>query len=281
MFHISLLTLLATKVLASPLPTSESISIPRSPAGIPSYTSACEAADNCETYTDPSSGRVNIRFKSGMEPGTEHYNTRVANSYTKRDSSNTTTTITVGDSTIFWGCDIDPVATLGNLINVCPSSGSCLSDEPYTDQVTYVTPGQDTSSSESLSITAVGTYPPWMRNGLVEGVQAVMSAQGVITTQTANYLVVTGAIGKNGGQSQGASCQIATAPTFIGLGVYLNGLLQASFQVTASVGTPGSGFCANGLASTSALTGAIAGALGPIGAGVAAIFGIISASCTP
>ena len=286
MFHISLLTLLATNALASPLLTSESNSIPRSPSSEPSHITACEAADNCETYIESSSGQVNIRFKSGMEPGTEDYNNRVANPNVKRDDSSVTTSITVGDATMLWGCDTDPVVTLGNLTDICASSGSCISNAPYTDQVTYVTPGQNAWSSETLTISAVGQYPDWMRNGIVEGVQAVMGVKGVINTQTANYGVLQGAIGKNGGQTAGYSCQVATAPSFIGINVWNapvapnSASLAATISVTATVGTPGSGFCGDGVAQTAALTGAVVGAFGPVGAGIAALFGTISATCS-
>ena len=280
MFHISLLALLATKALGSPLLTSDSMPETRSPSDQPSYITACEAADNCETYLDPTSGHTNIRFKSGMEPGTDDYNTRVANSYVKRQSGYPQTQVTVGDATIFWGCDIDPVATLNNVSAICATSGQCITNAPWSQGVTYGTPDQDVTSPETLTISASGTYPSWIRNGLVEGVQAAMSAKGIITTSTVNYIVTTGPTNKNGPQIEGKSCTVAKAPAFIGLGVYSAvNVLEATISVTAAVGTPGSGFCANGVAQTAALTGAIAGAFGPIGAGIGAIFGTISAAC--
>lgn len=115
----------------------------------------------------------------------------------------------------------------------------------------------------------------------MEGIQAAMSAKGVINTQTVNYFVTTGPINKNGGQTQGESCSFATAPAFIGLGVYsAQNVLEATISVSASIGTPGSGFCASGIGQASALTGAIAGAFGPVGAGIGAVFGTISAACS-
>lgn len=255
--------------------------IPRSPSTKPSYLTACEAADNCETYPDPISGQVNIRFKSGMEPGSADYETRVANSYAKRDSTYPQTQATVSDATILWGCDIDPVATLNNVSSICATSGQCIDNSPWTEDVTYAIPGQDVTTPETLTITAQGTYPSWIRNGLVEGVQAAMSAQGIITTNTVNYTVTTGPTNKNGPQVKGESCTVATAPSFIGLGVYsAENVLEATISVSASIGTPGSGFCASGVAQTSALTGAIAGAFGPVGAGIGAVFGTISAACS-
>ena len=128
-------------------------------------------------------------------------------------------------------------------------------------------------------LTAQGTYPSWIRNGLVQGLQAAMSANGLVDRQTVNYMVTTGPINKDGPQTAAESCTVATAPSFIGLGVYIaENVLEATISVSASIGTPGSGFCAQ-FAQTSALTGAIAGAFGPVGAGIGAVFGTISAAC--
>ena len=108
-----------------------------------------------------------------------------------------------------------------------------------------------------------------------------MSAQGITTTNTVNYILTTGPTNKNGPQLAGRSCTVAAAPSFIGLGVYsAQNVLEATISVSASIGTPGSGFCASGVAQASALTGAIAGAFGPVGAGIGAVFGTISAACS-
>lgn len=241
---------------------------------------ACEAADNCETYPDPVSGQTNIRFKSGMEPGSADYETRVGNSYAKRQSGYPQTQVTVSDATILWGCDVDPVATLNNVSSICATSGQCIDNSAWTEDVTYGIPGQDVTTPETLTLTAQGTYPSWIRNGLVQGLQAAMSANGLVDTQPVNYIVTTGPTNRNGPQIAGRSCTVAKAPSFVGLGVYsAENVLEATISVSASIGTPGSGFCASGVAQASALTGAIAGAFGPVGAGIGAIFGTISAAC--
>ena len=268
MIHISLLAFLATLVFAGPLPNS----------GQSSYISACEAADNCETYTDPTSGYVNVRFKSGMEPGTDDYNTRVANSHAKRQSGYPQTQVTIGDDTIFWGCGVDPVATLSNVGAVCATSGQCITNAPYTETVQYVSPTVNVQTAEPLTISAVGTYPSWIRNGLVQGVQAAMSASGVVNTTAMDYIVTTGPINKNGPQIEGETCNVASAPSFIGLGVYsAQNVLEATITVTVDVQTPASGFCA--LAPASALSGAVVSAFGAPGAALGAIFGTVSAVC--
>ena len=278
MFHFSLLALLATTALASPLPTSESMPTPRSPLNKPSYITSCEAADNCETYTDPLSGLINIRFKSGMEPGTEDYNARLNDSHTKRQSDSTHTDVVVGDATIYWGCDVDPIATLNNISTICSTEGQCISNAPYTTEVTYVTPPENFGGSQTLTIAAQGHYFKWMRNGIVAGVQTAMSAKGVIKETKVDYGGV-GQINKNGPQIQAESCNVAQAPAFIGLNVYSGNILEATISVTASITTPQSGFCSDGGAQTAALTGAIVGAFGPVGAVAASLFGTVSAAC--
>ena len=279
MFYVSLLTMLAVKAFAGPLLASDSMPMARSPSSKPEYIIACEAADNCETYTDPSSGYTNIRFKSGMEPGSHDYKSRVASSYVKRQSGYPKTQVTVGDATIFWGCDVDPVAILDKVGDVCATSGACITNAPYTKDVTYAVPGQNTATAETLSIAADGIYPSWIRNGLVKAVQNVMSGKGIVETTKVDY-GVDGAIGKDGIQITAESCNVAKAPSFITLGVYSSATtLEAHVSVTASIVKPESGFCASGVGDAAALTGAIAGAFGPVGAGLAAIFGVISATC--
>lgn len=280
MLYISLLALLATGALGNPLPGNSMLET-RSPSAQSNYLSACEAADNCETYTDPNSGRTHIRFKSGMEPGTEDYVNRVAKAKAKRDDAYPQTQVTVSDATILWGCDTDIIALLGNLEGICATSGQCISNNPYSQDVNYAAPGQTFAETETLTLSATGTYPTWIRNGLVQGIQAAMGASGVISTQTVSYAVSDGPINKNGIQQHGESCSVSTAPSFIGLGVYsAANTLEATISVTAAVGTPGSGFCGTGGGSAAALAGSIAGAFGPVGAGIAAIFGVVSAFCT-
>ena len=280
MFQVSILALLATMALAGPLSPRNSPLESRSPSAQSGYISACEAADNCETYIDPTTGQPIIRFKAGMEPGTEDYTARLAKSKTKRQSGYPQTQVTVGDTTVYWGCGIDPVATLNNVSSICATSGQCIDTDSWSTSVTYGTPDSDITSSETMTITAQGTYPSWIRNGLIAGVQAAMSAQGVITTSTVNYMVQTGPINKNGMQTEGESCQVAQAPNFIGLGLYSSpNTLEATIAVSIAVQTPNNGFCAT-VGPTSSFTGAIAGAFGPVGAGLASIFGVISAACS-
>ena len=277
MLHVSIIALLATMALAGPL-TSTNLSLEdRSPSAPSSYIAACEAADNCETYIEPTTGRAKIRFKSGMEPGTDDYNSRMANSNVKRQSGYPQTQVTVGDHTIYWGCDIDPVATLGNVSSICATSGQCVETDSFSKSVTYTTPGSDSEEdSETLAITATGTYPSWFRNGLVEGIQAAMSAKGVITTSEATYVATIGPNTINGQQITTKSCQVAKAPNYIGLGVYSGpDTLEASIGISIALHTHQDGFCKM----FTAIAGAIAGAFDPEGTPLAVIFGAVGATC--
>ena len=106
-----------------------------------------------------------------------------------------------------------------------------------------------------------------------------MKAEGVITTSTLNFVEFTSPTnGDRPTQKRDAvSCQVAKAPNSIGLGVYSSpGALEATITVTIAVQTPQNGFCST----MTSVAGAIAGAFGPVGADLAAIFGVVSASCS-
>ena len=266
-----LLTLAIAQTLAKPLPSDKSKT---------SYVTACENAVNCETYK-LSNGHTSIRFIKGMEPGTTDYADRLLRFKAKREDT-TTTQVTVSDKTAYWGCGIDPVATLNNVSSICETSGQCISNSPWSTDIEYVDPtdtqnGYDASSG-TLTISATGTYPSWIRNGLVAGLQGAMGAKDVITTSTVTYAVTDGAINKNGPQMHGEDCTVATAPSYVGLGVYSapNVLMATISAEISAVGSDGG----NGLCGTAGIVGAIAGAFGPGGAVVGAIFGTVSASCS-
>lgn len=195
MLHASILALLATMAPIGPLPSTNLLLEDCSPSAPSSYITACEAADNCETYIEPTTGRPSIRFKTGMEPGTEDYISRLAKSKTKRQSGYPQTQVTVGDTTIYWGCGIDPVATLNNVS--CATWGQCIDTDSFS--------------------------------------------------------------------------------TFIGFGVYSSpSTLEATIAVSITRQKQQNGFCST----FSSIVGVITGVFGPEGAGLAAIFGTISAACS-
>ncbi|KAL8850439.1 MAG: hypothetical protein Q9221_004581 [Calogaya cf. arnoldii] len=295
MFRFILLAQLATHVLGGPLSNTRSVFETRSAAASSPYIAACEAAVNCETYVDPVFNRTLVRFK--MEPGTEDYAARVDNPITKRRYLSSdpfanvdhpwigpTTVVTVGDEKVLWGCDTDPVATLDHVGDICATSGHCIDNKEYIQEVNYVEPNNNYPSTQPLTITARGQYPEWMRNGMVQAIQAVMSTEGFVTKKDLRYITGFGPATKDGQEIKSATCSVATAPAFIGVSVYTtlpNGKLlpEATVTVSIAVGTPETGFCAGGTKDITAITAAAFSAFGPIGAGFAAIFGTISASC--
>ena len=169
MLTLGLLSLLATTALSNPLSQDSK----------PARQPRCTGAGNCETWVD-SAGNVRNRFKRGMEPGTEDYTLHLA----KRDTSYPQTQITVGDATIVWGCGIDPVATLNNVSAICSTSGQCITNAPWSIPVQYVSsnPGgySPAAVADTLTLNADGTYPAWLRNGLVEALQTAAAAPGLV-----------------------------------------------------------------------------------------------------
>lgn len=93
---------LAAAAAAVTIPTAAPT---ESPPQQPGVVSLCAVAENCETY-DTADG-LKIRFKAGMEPGSEDYNARFPNATTskrqvlvKRD---TKTHVTFGSTSINYG----------------------------------------------------------------------------------------------------------------------------------------------------------------------------------
>ena len=120
MFYFSSLAPLATA------PFSPALRSPRTRNKVLQDGKSCPTA----VYTDPSTEGRNNRFKKGMEPDTADHNIRSAKTYAKRDDGYPKTDVTVGDATVMWDCDVDPVSMLNQLIDVCSSSGQCVTSAP-------------------------------------------------------------------------------------------------------------------------------------------------------
>ncbi|KAG8527316.1 uncharacterized protein KY384_008060 [Bacidia gigantensis] len=236
--------------------------------------SRCENAVNCETYHDDN-GKLKVRFKEGQEPGTDAYNQLHKFRKVKRDGASTS--VTLSDSTIWWGCDIDVIQTLDHIGDICKTSGSCVTSEPWTTDVKYVDPGDVQPESDVLKISATGHYPPWLRNGIVEAVKATYSADGVIDSQTTEYSAITGPSDYMGGPKVSMQqCKTSKAPQEIDIGFFsAPNIMEATIQVIVTVEQVENGFCSKGLP----LAAAVTSAFGAWGAGIAAIFGTVSATC--
>lgn len=284
MLSIALPLILATAGLANPMsmPQASNNGVDASGGAL----ARCEAATNCETYTDVS-GQLRTRFVPGMEPGSKDYEHRVA--LAKRDPPPgfPQTSVSFGDEQVSWGCDAHPLAELGNIGSIC-SDGSC-EGSPYDLSILWVPylPGgtAEAIANEKLEIGATGHYPPWFHDGLVQAVQLAMSADGIIHWYS------------NQGYSQGTlkerddiremgapagwdgECNIAITPTKIGLSVYSsNDTVEALIHVTITTPNISPGFCAS---ATTALgvAGSVAGMFDGAGPVIAGVCGIASASC--
>ena len=73
---------------------------------------------------------------------------------------------------------------------------------------------------------------------------------------------------------------MATAPNYVGLGVYsAANTLEATISVSIAVTTPGKGFCSTPAGQVAALGEAVVNAFGPAGAALGAIFGKVFGNC--
>ena len=264
--------LFAPLALAGP----RSPSFPRNASSQSDVVSRCENAVNCETYRD-ANNKLRVRFKDGQEPGTEAFENLHKSLKGKRDGASTS--ITLSDDTIWWGCAVDVVSTLNHVGDICKTTGSCLTSEPWSETVEWADPSAGTSGTDTLTLTAQGNYPTWLRNGIVDAVQATYSAKGVIETQNTQFQANEG-FNQNGPIYSLQPCTISKAPQEIDI-VYFSApnVMEATIQVVATVQPVDNGFCATGEAQGTQLLGAIASAFGAWGAGIGAIFSTISAEC--
>ena len=278
MLSLALVSLLTSMALATPVSNLAEASLkPR-----------CDGTGNCETYLN-AAGITRIRFKRGMEPGSADYENRMSKNKVKRDGTYPQTTITLGDATIPWGCDIDPVATLNNVSAICATTGQCIDNAPWSTSVQYITPNPGNTASppvgDTLTISATGTYPAWMRNGIISALQTAAGAPGAINwdrdqfwstppekkLRRDNIPIPNPITGR---------CDVATFPSYIGLNVYSSATdLEAFVDVSISLPKPSGGFCASFGSPGVGLAGAIAGAF-PEGAPLATVFGLVSAVCS-
>ncbi|CAF9939444.1 hypothetical protein IMSHALPRED_001349 [Imshaugia aleurites] len=289
---ISFLSLLAASAVASPVSETVSDLSSRTLASISSdpFLAACQRATNCETYTDPS-GLQRIRFKAGMEPGSDDYDKRVGN-LAKRDTTDAPgypkTQVTVGDATLWWGCGVDPVQTINNLSSICATSGECVSNSPWTLPIEYVTPDSDPEQSATLTLTATGGYPSWLRNGLVGAMQQAAGAKGLITWDRGQSFGSNDITGKRDTGPEDdptdytdgpeGKCDVASFTSYFGLQILQDAdTIIGHIDMVASVPDLQSGLCA-ALGGVTALTGAVA-SMFPEGAPYAGILGAITAGC--
>lgn len=268
------LNLFASMALAGPLSSS---SRPNADSQM-DLISRCEMAPNCETYQDANS-KLRVRFKEGQEPGTKAFEN--LHKSLKRKEDDRTTTITVSDGTIWWGCGIDVLSTLDHVGDICKTSGHCLETEPWTQNVEWADPDAEGSGEDVLTINAEGSYPVWLRNGMVDAVKAVYSAKGIIETKTTKYRTNEAtSSGSHWGTSDSyKDCEISKAPQEVHITRFLNGAMEGDIAVTVTVQPKKDGFCDSPAGQAAQLGSAVSSVFGAPGTALAAIFGVIQASC--
>lgn len=303
MLSIALLSLLAIRAFALPRTTVENVVSKRSllegRATTPDYILACEAASNCATFTD-STGQVQVK---GVTAGTSTTSVKVT-STTVEGITYPHTFVTVGDQQIPWGCDLNPVATLGNLSNadMCPLSGMCIVGQAsYSQPVGYIAAKPSGTAAApvpaTMTIQAQGTYVPDLRDLMVEAIQGV--AGGMMKkdlgqkwegsdagTSKRSLSSDDGANSNNHKRdviptettTQG-TCDIYTMASSIGVSYYETASsLTASMSAVITLQDPDEGFCGSEGQSILGLAGLIAGAT-PGGQAVSLGLGAISGVC--
>lgn len=165
MLHFTLLALLATQALG--IPANFIVEHLEARSTTPEFILACQAASNCQVSTDSNGNTITEMTSSASTNTVEE----------KSPPGYPKTYITFGDSSFAWGCDVKPEVVLGNLGSLCPSSGLCLPDKPYTTAVGILKPDPGKTAnpgpqSGTLTMKSTGTYPPTLRNGMVQAMQA-------------------------------------------------------------------------------------------------------------
>ena len=190
------------------------------------------------------------------------------------------TNVTFGDVTNLWGCGTDPEATFkAQLPSMCPDSGSCISNQPYTASVQYVSPDDLVPNTETLTITPQGAYPAGLAGPIIQAIETATTANGVLVWNTLSYGTQSGPINHaSGGELKPHTCQVATFPAFIGVEYCTTPDQCGNIQLSIVVTKPANGFCA-GVGQASSLMSSVGAAFGPAGGPMSATFGTISAAC--
>lgn len=274
MSHLTSFLLLA--VCAAATPSSHKVDVVRSgdASGKNAAIAACEAAPNCETYTDQH-GDPRVRFKQGMGPGSAAYDNRKI----KRDGS-ATSTITFGDSKLIWGCNVNPVDSLSNVTAACAPGSAACDPGPITTPIQYLDPtdGVTEPVSQSLTFTATGTYPVWAELAFTNALVAAGS-QGITWQNDVPWASPAPGGGHLGQASQnGGTCNLATQTDFIDIATYIGNSLEGHIGVKMTLPAIKNGFCDD--QTPEALGTAVAGALPGAGPAVAEVLGVITAICS-
>ncbi|KAI9888332.1 MAG: hypothetical protein M1814_000585, partial [Vezdaea aestivalis] len=232
----------------------------------------CEAARNCETYVNEE-GRTMVRFKEGMGPGSDSYETHVR----KRDNSNYVTTFKLSDNKFVWGCNADPKATLYNtIIKKCPEDQSACDETNMEFPVQTLNSKQTSNGLESnvLVLKMSGHWPRGQQNLFRDGLsKATLLFQQ--WERGVNWFKTPAGNTNHGIKPiEHGTCDLATFTNFIDMTVYNGDSLVGYMNMQASLKDVSSGFC-----HFADVAAAVAGPVPLVGPAIAATFGFVKANC--
>lgn len=231
----------------------------------------CEAASNCEVYEGPHGAA--IRFKEGMEPGSDHYSSIFPNTTTmsilqrsfQLQKRNTQTHVSLGKESINYGT-MNPCDVVHHLYDTC-HEGAC---DQSAFQVTGTFDLQCTGRScgprsRTITIYPDGQYNGWdARNNFVDAVVVVASKEQKWTRH--DWTVFTKEGEDSGTQWWGEQTN------FMSVNRFYNGALHGFMSVRVEMDGSDADWCAKLLGPLAA----IAGAINPIAGG---FFGFASGFC--
>ncbi|KAK2467328.1 hypothetical protein APHAL10511_000563 [Amanita phalloides] len=262
------LSILAVNLLAT---LALTVSLPGSLA--PDAISQCEAAPNCETYID--GGKTLIRFKPGMGPGSDDYQSRFGSNSSSSSSSSTsrlakggiTTKVQMGDTSMNFGTTA-PDGTGGvyhHLYDICHESTCDPSGVQVDSQTIANFRGNSYPETFQLTLSATGQYDGWKeRNNYVD---AMVAAAGKGVSWTTKRWCIRMKEGDDCG-----SLKQAEQTSFINVARYKSGNLRGFLTAQVSVQSGDGGWCGK----IAGIFTSIAGAIDPIAGG---FFGVASAAC--
>ncbi|OCL02403.1 hypothetical protein AOQ84DRAFT_349179 [Glonium stellatum] len=235
----------------------------------PEVLGLCESAENCETYDTPQG--LMIRFKAGMEPGTEDYNKRFPNTteHATLMKRNTQSHATFGSTSISYGTT-NPCDALHHCLYDYCHEGSCDPSTCTADtQDIYQQGASSGPRSRTLDISSQGQYNGWdERDHYVDAVVAAAS-KGQQWTQH-NWCIRT---------KEGDDCGTqwwGQQTNFISVNKFYNGNLRGFIQAQVAMDTGSGGWCSS-VSGLLGSAGAIAGAINPIAGG---FFGFVTGLCS-
>ncbi|KAF8249104.1 hypothetical protein K440DRAFT_622487 [Wilcoxina mikolae CBS 423.85] len=247
----------------------------------PETLEQCKSAPNCETY-ETHYGTM-IRFKPGMEPGTEVHKRFLSSSegdaLSKRDDTDNTR-VTVGDGTVNYGSTgaSGVGGAIHHLYDTC-HEGSC--DRSAFEVSTQIVASQHESVGEyKVLLHPDGQYNGWSERGVFVEAMVAVANQG---EKCDNIDWANGGGFGNWASNNGGTVRQCTQTNFISVNRFSKeGYLKGFMSVLVELQSPGSGWCGT----AAALGGAISSAVGAVpatavgGALGSGFFGIISVLCS-